>query len=643
MTSAGIFTLITNSGRQDRILTANELLNNRIKALGGPSKATLQDITSSHVLFVNGYFRPYAAIAFEYVKVNPNSSFARLGQSMQFSLPQFGDFFNDITLHMILGQPLMTPTSGTELSNTPLMRWCNYPGERIAKKVSFEVNGNPLDEYSSLAYNYYRQFQLSKDKQTSWSRCMGQEEVQECYKRQPTWNSSGYSSSDISTRFRMNVLNGNQTPTGQKTEDVELFVPLLFWFCHDTASSIASVAIPYGQRFIKIDTATSQELVGLYPRGTGTWSDPNGTLGDIPIKKCELYVNNLFVNKEIHDIYIKLVGFNLIRVHRQQSFIIDKDTESIRLNEMKWPTECMFVGARPLEYITQSQPSLRKNMNNWSRFHAVNEQEIKDTGTAYPLQVPITQYTFSSTAVETSPGNFTYVLVPDDPSFIGSGYDPLPFDMVVVIEPTAGIGGTVRVGASVTSFGYNSGLGGYILVAPFTTTSGSSATLGPGSYVNIVKIGSFATTPNNYLLLKQVPTLDSLQLTLHGVRAYEFSNRLFYNGYLPLKYGGYGASFGAGTNNSKGCGGNGGNAGGSAGGSSFVSPNDSGACLLTFSLKPGQYQPSGHINFSRSREIYLEYRSGYASSETPCVLMILSRCINFLLITDGSAVLKYSS
>ena len=63
---------------------------------------------------------------------------------------------------------------------------------------------------------------------------------------------------------------------------MELFVPLLFWYNKDVRLAVPSVAIPYGQRFINIELAQAYELVGLVPRGTGTWASPNGTLSDPP-------------------------------------------------------------------------------------------------------------------------------------------------------------------------------------------------------------------------------------------------------------------------------------------------------------------------------------------------------------------------
>jgi len=53
--------------------------------------------------------------------------------------------------------------------------YCDFPGERVLKKVSFEVNGNPLDDYTTFAYVFHRQFQLKQDKKVGYFTNVGQE------------------------------------------------------------------------------------------------------------------------------------------------------------------------------------------------------------------------------------------------------------------------------------------------------------------------------------------------------------------------------------------------------------------------------------------------------------------------------------
>ncbi len=101
MATGGIFTLITNDGRQDRMLMATALLNQRLdivrdtrsRMVGVDPTPTLVDIEKTHILFTNAHFKPFAAIGYEYNKVRASTGSPTLGSDVQFSIPQFGDFF----------------------------------------------------------------------------------------------------------------------------------------------------------------------------------------------------------------------------------------------------------------------------------------------------------------------------------------------------------------------------------------------------------------------------------------------------------------------------------------------------------------------------------------------------------------------
>lgn len=141
--------------------------------------------------FVNSHFKPFAAIGFEYNKVKSNTGSAQYGGSVTFSIPQFGDFFSDMVVNVTLAQTSATAgvvpalpayvgaanqtvsstqkSSGVENTGTGVytkytheyvdmagtvqtvgaaaynfVRYAEFPGQRLFKKVRFEVNGNPL-------------------------------------------------------------------------------------------------------------------------------------------------------------------------------------------------------------------------------------------------------------------------------------------------------------------------------------------------------------------------------------------------------------------------------------------------------------------------------------------------------------------
>jgi hypothetical protein len=110
-------------------------------------------------------------------------------------------------------------------------------------------------------------------------------------------------------------------------------------------------------------------------------------------------------------------------------------------------------------------------------------------------------------------------------------------------------------------------------------------------------------------------TIQSLQLQAHGITIYQTSKAAFFRDYLSYTFGG----------------------------ANLNTPEDLGALFMNFALYPGTYNPSGHMNVSRAREFYLEYVSDYVTPSTPADLLVLAIALNFLLISDGSAVLRYST
>jgi hypothetical protein len=597
MATGGIFTIITNDGKQDRMLMATALLSKRLSDInqlkgGGDSLAalpTLLDIEKTHILFTNAHFKPFAAIGFEYNKVKATSGNPSLGSTIQFSIPQFGDFFHDICCHVVLHQPVLTSTA-TNTSDTPAMRWCDFPGERLLKKVQQEVNGNPLDEYTHHATNMHREYRVSPNVKLGWDRCVGQEEPEQGFVTQPNWANSGLAPQ--AHRVAAQVHTGNQTPTAQKTVGatgaLEMFIPLLFWYNKDVRLAVPSVAIPYGQRFINIDLASLEELCNVYPRGAGTAAVPLGSVAKSDaLQTIELYINNIFVNPEVHNIYIKRIGFSLIRVHRQQLYSANSSDHNLLLQQLKWPIEYLYVGMKVRAYHnTSSSEDLVNGLNKWHTFSQQVETPYVDTGrqgAKETLLVTLTTGTVgvAATGVLTGTGVLQQTLVVGD------------------VVRVAGVNYSVSVGAAAAADVTDVTVQPAPAVAVTATVDNAKVTRGGAEYET----------------LKCTKTLDKVSITAHGIPIYNDFESGFFNAYTTYHYGG----------------------------PNINTPKDCGLCFVPFCLYPGTYQPSGHINVSRAREFYIQYTSSVIDATTLGTLVVIASAINFLLISDGSAVLRYST
>jgi hypothetical protein len=114
---------------------------------------------------------------------------------------------------------------------------------------------------------------------------------------------------------------------------------------------------------------------------------------------------------------------------------------------------------------------------------------------------------------------------------------------------------------------------------------------------------------------RATPTIDTAAFETHGIELYRVTPAQFYNSYIPYTFGGPHVS----------------------------SPDDIGMYMATFNLYPGSYQPSGHVNLSRTREFFMRYTSTVITPLIPATMIVIGIAINFLLISDGSAVLRYNT
>jgi Large eukaryotic DNA virus major capsid protein/Major capsid protein N-terminus len=518
MSTGAIFQLITNDGKQDKLLMATDKLSTRLQNIRNQrvgmaeEDPSLADIEQTHVLFVNAHFKPFAAIAYEYNKVSLSN--VTLGSEIQFSIPQFGDFFNDMVLHLVLTAPTTQadfPAGTPDLSDVPLYRWCDYPGERILSKVSVDVNGNPLDDYTDDTYVMHRQFRVGADKIVGWNRNMGHEMPNRAFFQYQ--QDSTVTSAPLAARASFDHFSGHQTYK-KVHDDLTLLIPLLFWFNSDPSMSIPSVAIPYGQRYIKCQLATKEKLLRAIVNPSATLALTNPRVTSPVISVCDLYINNLFVQPDIHDIYIKRIGFTLVRVHRRQITNVNKGADLIHLQQLKWPIETIFLGIRPTANITANTTVTARNsqgsvvdplMEDWHRFEAISNS------------------------------------IPDAGSVNGVG------------------------------------------------------TL--------------------FHLKTRRAHVKNLSIETHGIPLYNNLPAQFFNSYVPSTYGGW----------------------------NINTPTDKGLYMINFCLYPGSYQPSGHVNASRAREFYFRYTSDYIASDVTGDLIINAVAINFLLISDGSAIMRYTT
>jgi hypothetical protein len=587
MSSGGIFKLLVNDSIQDKLLMASDYLRYRINHISDVNKKNIgryglshdldlnnswlpdmNMIEKTHVLFVNSSYKPFVATGFEYNKVQGSGNF---GSNVVFSVPTFGDYVNDMVVHVKL--------SGLKsVSELDRVRYVSLLGHKLFKEVSFSINGNHLDNYFSDDYNSYLQFNVPPRKKIGWLRNMGQEIPNLAYlTADPTY--------DLHRELRW-FGDGNQT-FKQSHDEVDLWIPLLFWF-KDAHSSLPNIAIPYGQTHVSIELANVSELVGFADYGGG------GTYVDPVIQQMELYMNNIFMNPEIVDILMKKFGFSLIRVHGRHTQTLKNGSGSILLNKLKWPAETLYVAFRPTSNSTLSQ--------YWHKSSALTAMNIK---------VPVAA---KNTNLATS-GNMSLVIQPtvNTAQLIQTSGPPLSFidgfyngySLVVTSGETFSSTNQVVNRYIVTN---------YVGATQLVTIEGTWYSGGIPNSSTTYELFTHQVAINVARFYKETPTISTIELKAYGISIFNETDESFFNSYLPYRFG-----------------------------ESTNTPSDRGWYRINFGMTPGKFQPSGHINLSRARDFYLKYTSKYISHKNKVEMIVLADLINFLLIKDGSAVLRYST
>ncbi len=392
MSGSGFYPIIANNGRQDEILYQHERLKANIafhkqvrqqKIASGDTETSpypsLEEVEKTHILFPNINFRPFAKLCFDYLRV-PKTGVS-FNSPISFEIPQYGDFFSDMVVHMVIDSATAQYTSGSpvDASDVAVWRYCNRPGEKIFTNVAFSVASSNLDSYERLVYPLTRQTCIPAHKLAGWDRCMGQSSDLEAYYGYPT--TTGAVPQPQIMKF---ALNGGFQTYQQTQPALNLFVPLLFWF-NEPRQAIPGLAIPFGQRVITVTIAPQSDLCRAIIN-TGARSTLGGPyVPSLNISTCDLYIQNMFVSDEIQEIYSNRVGFNLVRLHLSQTISLSAPSGQQVLNSMKWPiTKLTAVFQPSVNNVFNSNVTTRgsqvsvidASMEDWNRFGLVSTNTV---------------------------------------------------------------------------------------------------------------------------------------------------------------------------------------------------------------------------------------------------------------------------
>ncbi len=114
-------------------------------------------------------------------------------------------------------------------------------------------------------------------------------------------------------------------------------------------NSLPNFILPIGQTDIEITFEEYQNLISFNDNGGG------GDYNPPVVSECYLHMNHIFLLPEISRIFQTRYGVQMIRVHRFHMETLDKESGSIKLHQLKWPIESIYIGFRPQSNLLNSQ------------------------------------------------------------------------------------------------------------------------------------------------------------------------------------------------------------------------------------------------------------------------------------------------
>ena len=369
----------TNQGTVDKYQGLKAQLQAQIVRLKAQNiNATYEDIRATHSFFLNRTFKPLVSVAYGY-STSSITPLPLFGSSTRIKVPIYGDFLADQALHI-------TCSELTAKNKDNRVRWFDFIGHRIIKEVRLVMDGVILDRYGTEEMEMYYRFHVSKNQQAGWQRCVGQETSRVGIFLQDPANQM--------VRERKNIYDGYQTQK-RSHDELDLYIPLLFWYNLDPAFALSNWNITYDKFFVEIDFADMEDCIAVidYVGDGGKYVPPKITV-------CELVSNHVYTTPEVAELFKHKTQFSIMRVHRRVERILNKPYDNVNISDIKFAVENLYIRFRPT--ANESDPNRAElwRVNDVSTYKEIKYASIIQTAGITSLAYTPVYYYQTSPAVD---------------------------------------------------------------------------------------------------------------------------------------------------------------------------------------------------------------------------------------------------
>ena len=360
--------MITNAQnvQYEALLNSMTTLKNFIQASG--YKTSLDDIIKAYHVYAYKQHK-FSVPTFNYYQRIMPTSQVSFDSLLSFPLNNTDQFIGDIVLNLkisAIGDPTLV---GPALSrqNAPQFHYCDYPGVRLTKLSTFEIDDIKYESYEPRTTMMYRQFELPVDFYESWDTCHGQEQPIDGYVYMP----------DSQCKVKQQILNGPQTPKTYQPV-LDLWIKGNFFFNHEDnplpVGGIYTKSRTISYNLEKLSNILFVRLNGQsYGYGTQEAISAAAALGiTLPpsptIISAGLYVNNISMDSDIYRLYIQQVGYSIYRLHNTYKIQLVNSTGIQLLDQLRFATESIKFGLQPLQN--------QQMMDSWYKFTGANQNTI---------------------------------------------------------------------------------------------------------------------------------------------------------------------------------------------------------------------------------------------------------------------------